>query len=256
MTKHSTLTNPNDLHYAKIRTFTGDPNAIAPDFIDQILTATDTNKVYRSFGLNNGEIVELLAPSNLVTVGGEYPSNQPSSAGSIFFSNWTSELYISVQNSYGVNYWKPYKWVDAFFGLRCVPDYEDLPHSSDTTFSLLYSPLTEDQIISAPFEFTEVIQSEIPISVTPFDLSWIMRSFGRGCYSVGYTVNNPNNYYLYGELINNGAALPSAFNLSTSSFEITAFGQRISRTILFYSGDIVPEVIDLLFRIRRLEVGG
>lgn len=59
MTKHSTLTNPNDLHYSKIRTFTGDPTGITPDFIDQILTATDTNKVYRATGITIGGLVEL-----------------------------------------------------------------------------------------------------------------------------------------------------------------------------------------------------
>ncbi|WP_156341448.1 hypothetical protein, partial [Pseudanabaena sp. 'Roaring Creek'] len=63
MTRHSTLTNPNDLHYAKIRCFSGDPASITPEFIDQILTATDTNKVYRATGAQAGNLVELL-PNN------------------------------------------------------------------------------------------------------------------------------------------------------------------------------------------------
>ena len=63
MTRHSTLTNPNDLHYAKIRTFTGNPSAITPDFADQLLTATDTNKVYRATGTSIGNLIEL-APTD------------------------------------------------------------------------------------------------------------------------------------------------------------------------------------------------
>jgi len=60
MTRHSTLTNPNDLHYAKIKTFTGDSALITPDFVDQILTATDTNKVYRANSNIQGGLIELV----------------------------------------------------------------------------------------------------------------------------------------------------------------------------------------------------
>ncbi|MBD2150800.1 hypothetical protein H6F44_11810 [Pseudanabaena sp. FACHB-1277] len=55
--RHSELTT--DLHYARLRTFTGNPATITPDFFDQILTATDTNKVYRATGTNQGQLVEL-----------------------------------------------------------------------------------------------------------------------------------------------------------------------------------------------------
>lgn len=58
--RHSELTN--DLHYARLRTFTGNPANITPDFFDQILTATDTNKVYRATGTNQGQLVELSPP--------------------------------------------------------------------------------------------------------------------------------------------------------------------------------------------------
>ena len=58
--RHSELTN--DLHYARLRTFTGNPASITPDFFDQILTATDTNKVYRATGTNQGQLVELSPP--------------------------------------------------------------------------------------------------------------------------------------------------------------------------------------------------
>jgi hypothetical protein len=57
--RHSALTNPSDLHYAKIRSFTGSPASIAPDFVEQILAATDTNKIYRATGTAAGAMVEL-----------------------------------------------------------------------------------------------------------------------------------------------------------------------------------------------------
>lgn len=60
MTKHSTLTSPDDLHYAKIRTFSGNVANFAPDFIDQLIAATDTNRVYRATGTAAGNLVELL----------------------------------------------------------------------------------------------------------------------------------------------------------------------------------------------------
>jgi hypothetical protein len=60
MTKHSTLTSPDDLHYAKIRTFSGNVANFVPDFIDQLIAATDTNRVYRATGTAAGNLVELL----------------------------------------------------------------------------------------------------------------------------------------------------------------------------------------------------
>jgi hypothetical protein len=60
MTKHSTLTSPDDLHYAKIRTLSGNVANFVPDFIDQLIAATDTNRVYRATGTGAGNLVELL----------------------------------------------------------------------------------------------------------------------------------------------------------------------------------------------------
>ena len=60
MTRHSTLTNPNDLHFSKVKTFAGSVASITPDFVDQIFAATDTNRAYRATGLAAGNLVELL----------------------------------------------------------------------------------------------------------------------------------------------------------------------------------------------------
>ena len=92
MTRHSTLTNPNDLHYAKIRTFTGNPSAITPDFADQLLTATDTNKVYRATGTLAGNLIEL-APTD---GGGSGASNVIFNAGIAIAPNNLEQLLIDI----------------------------------------------------------------------------------------------------------------------------------------------------------------
>ena len=257
MTRHSTLTNPSDLHYAKVRSFNGSPNTFQPDFIDQLIVATDTNKVYRAFGVNQGEMIELLAgESSLVELGGDYPIAAPLKAGLVFFAIWTSQLYVSITNQYGMTYWKPFQWTSDFFSLECEVNYDDAPNSDNATFSLLYTPIAPNAINSADFEFTEVVQPNIPTSITALDLSFVMRGVGRGVYSVGYTVQNPNNYFLFGALYNSGGTLPSCFTLIDSPNDVSAFGARLSRRYLFYSGDIATEPLKLGFKIQQLTIGG
>ncbi|MDX2254683.1 MAG: hypothetical protein NW214_04125 [Pseudanabaenaceae cyanobacterium bins.39] len=99
--RHSELTT--DLHYAKLRTFTGSPANITPNFIDQILCATDTNKVYRATGINQGALIEL-APQSQGGGGGGGSSNilvgdSPTvasnpSEGAGFFDFWERVFYV------------------------------------------------------------------------------------------------------------------------------------------------------------------
>lgn len=256
MTRHSTLTNSDDLHYAKVRTFSGDPNLVTPDFIDQIIASSDLNKVYRAFGLNQGEIVELLSPanSNLVEVGNEYPISPPLTAGLIFSAVWASQLYVSVENSFGLVYWKPFQWNNNFFTLECLVNYEDLPHSDQAVFSLLYSPMSTDAIESASFEFTEVVHI-VGQATAPIDLSYVMRGIGRGAYAVGFTVENPNNFILYANLYDAASNLPSAFSFRNSPNNISAFGNSLNSKYLFYTGDIVTETLSLGAAIHKLDIG-
>lgn len=68
MTKHSTLTNPDDLHYAKIRSFTGDPSVVTPDFIGQILIRVDTNETFYSTGITQGQLTKTSGYEPLITL--------------------------------------------------------------------------------------------------------------------------------------------------------------------------------------------
>jgi hypothetical protein len=255
MTRHSTLNNASDLHYAKVRSFNGDPRNVKPDFIDQLIVSKDTNKAYRAFGVNEGNIVELVdGGGSFVEIRGDYPLAPPSTAGLMFLLRWTSQLYISVDNGYGVIYWKPVQWTGDFFSLKCQALYDDPPYSEQATFSILYSPLSPEIINADDFDFSIIVQPNIQTSLTPLDLSFVLRGVGRGAYSVSYTVENPNNYFLLGSLTQSSSNLSSCFTLISSPNEITAFGQRLSNKYLFYSGDIALEPLELAFEIRKISI--
>lgn len=73
--RHSDLTSPADLHFSKLRTFTGSPSAVAPDFAAQILAATDTNKIYRATGTAQGNLIELAPQEQNGGTGGTGSTN-------------------------------------------------------------------------------------------------------------------------------------------------------------------------------------
>jgi hypothetical protein len=104
MTKHSTLTDPNDLHYAKLRTFIGNPLNVLPDFLDELIIASDTDKIYRSIGTTAGALVELSPQGNqgnqsgsLISTGLYLPSYQATSVGELYFEILRKRLWISVR---------------------------------------------------------------------------------------------------------------------------------------------------------------
>jgi len=104
MTRHSTLNNANDLHYAKARIFTGHHSTISADFVDQILISEDTNIAYRAIGISQGELIGVSSNDNgngngngissMVGVG--YPNNLPIAEGQSYFDLQNKIHYISV----------------------------------------------------------------------------------------------------------------------------------------------------------------
>ncbi|PZU92581.1 MAG: hypothetical protein DCE90_18035 [Pseudanabaena sp.] len=61
--KHSELNTGEALHFAKLRTFTGLPSQIRPDFVNQLLARADTRQLYLAIGSGLGQIVEIVAVS-------------------------------------------------------------------------------------------------------------------------------------------------------------------------------------------------
>jgi len=62
--KHSELNTGEALHFAKIRTFSGLPSTIRPDFVNQLLAKADTRQLYLGIGLGLGQMVEVIAANS------------------------------------------------------------------------------------------------------------------------------------------------------------------------------------------------
>lgn len=62
--KHSELNTADTLHYAKVRTFTGESSAVTPDFINQLLVKSETKEQFVSTGVNAGALVKLSSDGN------------------------------------------------------------------------------------------------------------------------------------------------------------------------------------------------
>lgn len=105
MTKHSTLTNADDLHDAKIRTFTGDPNLAVPAFIGQMLCNTSTNKIYRATGITTGDLIEIgnpelfIPPERIVFNAGI--NIAPISLDQILIDTGTNKIYRATGTTTG-----------------------------------------------------------------------------------------------------------------------------------------------------------
>lgn len=63
--KHSELNTAEALHFAKVKTFTGSPTQIRPDFISQLLARADTRQLYLAIGSGLGQIVEIVAANSI-----------------------------------------------------------------------------------------------------------------------------------------------------------------------------------------------
>ena len=181
MTKHSTLTNADDLHYAKIRSFTGEPAAITPDFVDQILTATDTNKIYRATGINQGDLVEFSASSGsnqqaLIT-GNYYPSISPSFIGQFYFDLSTAVLYFAKGLS-------SFDWRTVAGNTEIQLTIQDSIGVGSMTFNLYFSQSYPDD----GFDFTEIAITGIEAGNT-IDASIIDR-LGTGYYAIAPSLSN------------------------------------------------------------------
>jgi len=178
MTRHSTLTNPNDLHYAKARAFTGDPTLVQPDFIDQILFSTDTNKSYRSTGISTGNLIELGSGGSAVAAryGNAPPFNyfSPLFAGELFFDSSSNIFFVAVFNQDNLLVWRstiPRIKVDQ------VVLGNPLVHSPEVLIqlSLLFANILPTALAS--------FQPQETIDIDPYsDLSQIFEAYGAGVY--------------------------------------------------------------------------
>jgi hypothetical protein len=99
MTKHSNLTNADDLHYAKVKRFTDTVLLVQPDFIDQIIVNINTKRIYIAVGLNRGDLFQLTGDDNSlppISVSNEWISFEQSTSvevGKSFLKLGQSETF-------------------------------------------------------------------------------------------------------------------------------------------------------------------
>jgi hypothetical protein len=206
--RHSDLTNPNDLHFAKIRTFAGTPASITPDFIDQLLASSETNKIYRATSTSLGGLIELVPVTNngngggnengasLLLVGSGRPTQPPSAIGEPYFDSDSGVLWCSV-NVLGSPTWR-----------SSVPPIKiSSLQFSDADFISYFSSVSAGEFVvfhgtgyqpdsSKAIEFNTL--NEIGSLA---DIESLIDQYGAGIYGIGYHPNDPNaevsNYSIY-----------------------------------------------------------
>lgn len=250
MPKHSALTNPDDLHYAKVRTFEGDPSSVIPDFPNQILIAWDTNKVYRSTWWNQGDLVELKTGGG-VTIAPTLPA-RPTETGQFVYVQ--GNLYISVQNQFNDYWWKlvnePSDFLDATFS-NLVTTYG----ISSVTFSLMYSEASIAEIESGQISnFTKVALADIGETSTPVDLSSVFTSTGVGAYVLGFSADNPSNLNLFATFAI-VSPLSTGFKLRNSPYVLSVNGNPIGTEYLYFSGEKPTLKASLDGRLYVIDIG-
>lgn len=261
MARHSTLTNPNDLHYAKVRSFTGDPANLTPDFADELIIATDTNKIYRATDTAQGAIVELVAGNgngnnaNQITIGYEYPSARPQSQGELFYNALAKRLYISVQNYFGAYWWRPIDPLENIFNCSIAihRDAPLTPADFNPVIRLLYAEATAAEIESGDFNFTRVLREDL-VETENVDLSYYLNEFGRGAYAIAHEVN-PLITSVVPEL-NLVGAIPSGFEIRTTNFNFAFNGEGLKeKKYIYFSGDKPEGSLTISVDIYALVIG-
>lgn len=231
MTKHSTLTNADDLHYAKVRTFTGSPSLVTPDFIDQILIDSDTNTIYRSLSLSIGGLIALGlnsgggGGSQLVITGYSQPDIEPEWVGQLYFSLLQRELYCASRGS--INGWIPIaaKNISFSFAFQNLSTID----SSAINIDLYHS----DSFPYEPFDFTLMLETSLFDSPSlEGQFSEAILSQGRGFFTFGCSNSaDGGNIALTTSL---SAASTYNENITTSFYGsgLTANGLPISGTVI------------------------
>jgi hypothetical protein len=205
--RHSDLTNPNDLHFAKIRTFAGTPASITPDFIDQLLASSETNKIYRATSTSLGGLIELVPVTNngngggnengasLLLVGSGRPTQPPSAIGEPYFDSDSGVLWCSV-NVLGSPTWR-----------SSVPPIKiSSLQASDADLISYFSSVSAGEFIvfhGTGYQPTpQVIEFNTLNEIGSLaDIESLIDQYGAGIYGIGYNLNDPNaevsNYSIY-----------------------------------------------------------
>ncbi len=190
--RHSELINENDLHYAKVRIFAGNPAVIAPDFINQLLIASDTNKLYRATSANAGGLIPLVAVSdgsgNGGTIIGEgSPQTPPSAIGETYFDSISGIFWCSI------NFAGNPSWVSSVPPVKVVSVFESI-----SELVSLYPDVSGYFSVYHRADFLPAVQQTIDINTftqigTAINLESLIAQHGKGAYVFGFELDDPNN---------------------------------------------------------------
>jgi len=243
MTRHSTLTNATDLHYAKVRTFTGSPSLVTPDFVDQILIASDTNKIFRATSTATGDITETQSTSangnglSINVFSGE--PNFPSAAiGEIYFDQSNRDFWVSINNA-GEPLW--------ILASKTVPTPEPMTSGSNLIYSfgeagqypevdldwqyIYCSTVIEDRNLQTNLDALSCID-------VGKDLQTAINTNGAGIYAFTYWVIDPNGVITSSDRIDVDLYFNDPANIVStdlSSFAIPVYRNGISSQALYLS---------------------
>lgn len=233
MTKHSTLTNPDDLHYAKVRTFSGNPASVVPDFVDELLIATDTKKIYRATSTATGGMVELSAnqgnsQGNAVEIGNGIPLSPPTSEGQVYFNSASNLFYCSV-NKFGSLIWQSAQPPIKVSGLDLYDgQIINVSANASGNFSVFHGQFVTSDVNSLQYEsialenLTEISNG----SLYNTDLENLINIYGAGLYGFGYNLYDPD-------------SLISSYRISPNITSSEGFSRR---SVDFISSDVVTHL--------------
>lgn len=184
--KHSTLTNPADLHYAKVRTFTGEPSAVTADFIDQLLVRTDTKEQFIATGTTEGALIKLASESQqtqplLVGLNQGSPVNSPPLfVGQTYFDFQQQIDWIAVHTrSQG-------GWIPKTFSTNFLFSLVDNTIGNIFTgqaIKIFFNDLFLKPVPASGIYAFSVAQYEIPYAYSGFEINNFVFSQGLGCYA-------------------------------------------------------------------------
>lgn len=134
-----------DLHYAKAKPFSGDPNSVAPDFEGELLVKTETKQLYVADSTTTGDI----SPLGAVAIGGDgaiqfgngRPTNAPTQIGQAHI-----DLQLGLEKR--VQYWairtgSENCWISDRIFLDVTVTFNNLSAiATPTDYRLLYADVT------------------------------------------------------------------------------------------------------------------
>ena len=231
MTRHSTLTNPSDLHYAKVRSFSGDPAIVTPEFANQLIVAADTNKIYRAIDSTQGAIVELEAKNgNDVSIGSGRPLNTPLEIGQIYFDSISNVFYCSVIWFGNLVWESSLPRIEIPF-LEVFKPLEHVSPNAHGSFSVFHGQFTSNDIEAYKYEsisLEDLDEIEDNLSSNS-DLEKLINQYGSGFYGFGFNLTDPDNlvqtYVISPYITNNEGFSPRSINFISSDV-ITHLGKK------------------------------